>query len=120
MRARGDSVSVVNEAFHQDNAELTPESVPLWQRPMVQEIARLVLGALVLLALALGVLRPMIRNLTAQTVMPALAGAGADAGGPAVAAGTPTLAYEQQVVQAKQSGDPGSEARRAGRQDLGR
>ena len=96
---RGDNVSVVNEAFHQDNAELTPESVPLWQRPMVQDIARLALGALLLLAIALGVLRPMIRNLTAQTVTPALAGAGADEGGSA--AGAPTLAYEQQVVQAK-------------------
>jgi len=100
---RGDNVSVVNEAFHQDNTELTPESVPLWQRPMVQEIARLALGALLLLAIALGVLRPMIRNLTAQTVTPALAGAGAVEGGSgaAAAAGTPTLAYEQQVVQAK-------------------
>ena len=99
--ARGDNVSVVNEAFHQDNAVLTPETVPLWQRPMVQGIARLVLGALLLLAIALGVLRPLIRNLTAQAAAPALAGAGAAEAGPASAAGTPTLAYEQQVVQAK-------------------
>jgi len=99
--ARGDSVSVVNEAFHQDNAELKPESIPLWQRPMVQDIARLSLGALILLAIALGVLRPMIRNLTAQSTAPALAAAAAGAAAPVVAAGTPTLAYEQQVVQAK-------------------
>jgi len=99
--ARGDSVSVVNEAFHQDNTELKPESVPLWQRPMVQDIARLALGALILLAIALGVLRPMIRNLTAQAATPALATAGSAESSPAVAAGTPTLAYEQQVVQAK-------------------
>jgi flagellar M-ring protein FliF len=98
--ARGDSVSVVNEAFHQDNADLKPESTPLWQRPMVQDIARLTFGALVLLAIALGVLRPMIRNLTAQAATPALASAGA-AGAAPVAIGTPTLAYEQQVVQAK-------------------
>lgn len=99
--ARGDSVSVVNEAFHQDNAELKPETTPLWQRPMVQEIARLSLGALVLLAIALGVLRPMIRSLTAHAATPALATAGAANAAPAAAAGTPTLAYEQQVVQAK-------------------
>jgi flagellar M-ring protein FliF len=102
--ARGDNVSVVNEAFHQDNAELAPETVPLWQRPMVQDIARLGLGALLLLAIALGVLRPMIRNLTAQTVTPALAAAGdarASEAGPSVGSGAPTLAYEQQVVQAK-------------------
>ncbi|HVN98906.1 MAG TPA: flagellar basal-body MS-ring/collar protein FliF [Steroidobacteraceae bacterium] len=99
--ARGDSVSVVNEPFHQDNTELAPETVPLWQRPMVQDIARLALGALLLLAIALGVLRPLIRNLTAQAVAPALAAAGTNEAGPAVAATTPTLAYEQQVVQAK-------------------
>ncbi len=108
---RGDNVSVVNEAFHQDSSELKPESVPLWQRPMVQDITRLGLGALLLLAIALGVLRPMIRNLTAQTMTPALAGGagGHGAGGAgsapgesaAVGGGAPTLAYEQQVVQAK-------------------
>ena len=112
---RGDNVSVVNEAFHEEASDLKPETVPIWQRPMVQDIARLGLGALVLLAIALGVLRPMIRNLTAQTIVPApaLAGAGAGVSGGAVAAsgeavtaaggvhsGAP-LAYEQQVVQAK-------------------
>ena len=112
---RGDNVSVVNEAFHEEASDLKPETVPIWQRPMVQDIARLGLGALVLLAIALGVLRPMIRNLTAQTFVPApaLAGAGAGVSGGAVAAsgevvtaaggvhsGVP-LAYEQQVVQAK-------------------
>ena len=102
---RGDNVSVVNEAFHTDSSELKPESVPLWQRPMVQDVTRLALGALLLLAIALGVLRPMIRNLTAQTMTPALAGAtGRPAqaeSGSAASGGAPTLAYEQQVVQAK-------------------
>ena len=116
--ARGDSVSVVNAAFKDEHQELTPESVPLWQRPMVQDIARLVLGAVLLLAIALGVLRPLIRNLTTTTVVaggrPVLAGgegggeaveggtAGPGAGIPPVTAppGTP-LAYEQQIVQAK-------------------
>ena len=105
--ARGDNVSVVNEGFHEENAELTPEAVPLWQRPMVQDITRLALGALVLLAIALGVLRPMIRNLTAHTLASATAGTGAGAAaapGELSSAGTggaPTLAYEQQIVQAK-------------------
>ncbi|MDE2220733.1 MAG: flagellar M-ring protein FliF, partial [Gammaproteobacteria bacterium] len=109
--ARGDSVSVVNEAFHQDNTQLAPETVPLWQRPMVRDIARLALGALLLLAIALGVLRPMIRNLTAQSGVPLLAGAGGRAAAGVVAGGpdatigangvAPPLAYEQQVVQAK-------------------
>jgi flagellar M-ring protein FliF len=104
--ARGDSVSVVNEAFHADNAQLQPESVPLWQRPMVQDIARLALGALVMLAIALGILRPMIRSLTAAPV-PQLALADRHEAGVAsgelvgaAGAGQP-LAYEQQLVQAK-------------------
>ncbi len=107
---RGDSVSVVNEAFHNEQTDMKPEVVPLWQRPMVQDIARLALGALVLLAIALGILRPMIRSLTTATLTPVLAGGGqaslsaagdlsagaAGAEGPAA-----PLAYEQQIVQAK-------------------
>ena len=108
--ARGDSVSVVSEAFHAEPAELIPEAVPIWQRPMVQDIARLTLGALVLLAIALGVLRPMIRSLTASTLTPALASrvSGAPsmsgellAGGVANGGAPAPLAYEQQIVQAK-------------------
>ena len=58
--ARGDSVNVVNASFlEQEAAPIQPEVVPLWQRPMVRDITRLVLGALVLIALALGVLRPL-------------------------------------------------------------
>jgi flagellar M-ring protein FliF len=109
--ARGDSVSVVSAAFRVDAEKLMPESVPIWQKPIVQEVGRLVLGALVLLVLALGVLRPMIRNLTAQAVVPvpALAsesgGGGGNAGGDGAAmlagAGGQPLGYEQQLVQAK-------------------
>jgi flagellar M-ring protein FliF len=102
--ARGDNVSVVNAPFRTDVQTLTPESVPIWQRPMVQEGIRLALGALVLLAIALGILRPMIRNLTTPPPAPALSlsadgsvtlGAAADGGGPA------PLAFEQQLVQAR-------------------
>ncbi len=75
--ARGDSVGVVNAAFREDKQVLTPEVTPLWQKPWIQDVARLALGALVLLALALGVLRPMIRNLTAQVMVPAGGPAGA-------------------------------------------
>jgi flagellar M-ring protein FliF len=107
--ARGDNVSVVNAPFHVEENELAPENVPLWQRPMVLNIARLVLGALVLLAIALGVLRPMIRNLTTATMVAAPApaaeleapGGGAMAGEAQPAGNPATLAYEQQVVQAR-------------------
>jgi flagellar M-ring protein FliF len=96
--SRGDNVSVVNSAFRVENETLTPESVPFWQRPWLQDAVRLALGALVLLALTLGVLRPLIRNLTAQSGggTPQLAGAEG-----ATVAAAPPMALEQQIADAK-------------------
>ena len=110
--ARGDSVGVVNAAFREDKQLLTPEVTPIWQKPWVQDVARLALGALVLLALALGVLRPLVRNLTATVVTPAapaaaLAGANRAAGalsgegGAGALSAAPPLALEQQLADAK-------------------
>jgi len=104
--ARGDSVNVVNEPFLEQNEVITPQPVPLWQRPGVRDITRLVLGALVLVALALGVLRPLIRNLSSQAVGSVAVAQSEAAGvveGPSVtsAAAAPALAYEQQLVQAR-------------------
>ena len=110
--ARGDSVGVVNAAFREDKQTLVPEATPIWQKPWVQDIARLALGALVLLALALGVLRPMIRNLTAQVMTPAAGPAGAlaahggalttDGSGPAGALSAQRpMQLEQQIADAK-------------------
>jgi flagellar M-ring protein FliF len=67
-QARGDSVSVVNASF---KGELKPEDVqeepiPLWERPLVRDIAKLAAGLIVLLVLVLMVLRPLIRGLLAQ------------------------------------------------------
>jgi flagellar M-ring protein FliF len=106
---RGDNVSVVNAAFRDETQTLVPEAVPIWQKPWLQDAVRLTLGALVLLALALGVLRPLVRNLTAQTLVPANAALTADgdaasisaSGAAAAGLGAQPLAFEQQVVQAK-------------------
>jgi flagellar M-ring protein FliF len=102
-QARGDSVNVVNQPFMQQNEAVTPQAVPLWQRPGVRDATRLVLGALVLIALALGVLRPLMKNLTTQLLAaPQMGAAGSAADGRT--AGSPPaqqLAYEQQVVQAR-------------------
>jgi len=109
--ARGDSVNVVNAAFRDESVTLTPESIPVWQRPWVMYAVRLGLGAIVLLVLALGVLRPLLRNLTATPVgAVTLAGAApltidavAGGAGPGTAAGATgqPLAFEQQIVQAR-------------------
>jgi flagellar M-ring protein FliF len=105
--SRGDSVNVVNQPFLPLVTEtLKPEVIPLWQRPWVRDVARLILGALVLVALALGVLRPLIKNLSAHTLSPApeLLPAGAraqDERSAPPASPSQSLAYEQQLVQAR-------------------
>jgi flagellar M-ring protein FliF len=108
QEARGDSVNVVNQPFLPQLTEtLKPEVIPLWQRPWVRDVARLVLGALVLVALALGVLRPLIKNLSTPALSaaaPELLAAGGHAQEErptvALAPGQP-LAYEQQLMQAR-------------------
>ena len=104
---RGDNVSVVNAPFRIESQTLTPEAVPIWQRPIVQDGVRMGLGALVLLAIALGILRPLIKNLTAQlpasTLMVSADGSvamGAASDGGAASAQAP-LQFEQQLVQAR-------------------
>jgi flagellar M-ring protein FliF len=105
--ARGDSVNVVNQPFLPQVAEIIkPELVPLWQRPWLRDVVRLVLGALVLVALALGVLRPLIKNLSshALSAAPELLPAGSrgqDERPTVTSAPGQPLAYEQQLVQAR-------------------
>lgn len=68
---RGDSVSVINAPFHvEPDAEAAPPP-PLWQQPAIREIGKQVLGALVLLVLALSVVRPLLRSLVSMTPAPA-------------------------------------------------
>lgn len=106
--ARGDSVSVVNVAFKAEvlPEEIKPDDIPLWERPLVRDIAKLLAGLIVLLTLVLSVLRPLVRGLlasprpafnpqvSANVVTPALAGgAAAVAGGP--------MDYDAQIAQAR-------------------
>lgn len=60
--ARGDTVSVMNAPFVRETAE--PGDAPhWWEDPRVQDALRLVLGAVVVLALLFGVLRPALRQI---------------------------------------------------------
>ena len=103
-QARGDSVNVVNASF---KGELTPEEVqeepiPLWERPLVRDIAKLLAGLIVLLVLVLMVLRPLIRGLLASPRL-AYAPAALPTGQgslPQQAAGPP-LDYDGQISQAR-------------------
>lgn len=113
---RGDSVSVINAPFHvEPDVEALPPP-PLWQQPAIREIGKQVLGAIVLLVLALSVLRPLLRSLVSLT--PAASGAasaflagaeqvdGGDGrhvamGGPGALPALPKVGFEQKVGLAK-------------------
>jgi flagellar M-ring protein FliF len=112
---RGDSVNVVNSAFREEAVEPAGEmeQVPLWQQPMMRDIAKLVAGMIVLLVLVLAVLRPLTRGLLSNGRVALAAPAQGESGGapgpggagPArVTNGTgqqAPLAYEQQLAQAR-------------------
>ncbi|MEO8466677.1 MAG: flagellar basal-body MS-ring/collar protein FliF [Gammaproteobacteria bacterium] len=69
---RGDTISVVNSAFQQAPPVAAAPATPMWQNPQIWSIARQVLGALLVLALAYFVLRPMMQMLTRpQAIAPA-------------------------------------------------
>jgi flagellar M-ring protein FliF len=62
--ARGDTISVVNSAFQPIAALATPDPPAFYENPAIWSIARQVLGAALVLALAYFVLRPMMQVLT--------------------------------------------------------
>ena len=106
-QARGDSVNVVNASF---KGELTPEEVqqdpiPLWERPLVRDIAKLLAGLIVLLVLVLMVLRPLIRGLLASPRIAYAPTAALPAGQgslpPGQGAAGPPLDYDGQISQAR-------------------
>ena len=102
-QARGDSVNVVNASF---KGELTPEEVqqdpiPLWERPLIRDIAKLLAGLIVVLVIVLMVLRPLIRGLLASPRI-AYAPAALPAGqGSLPQSAGPLLDYDGQISQAR-------------------
>jgi flagellar M-ring protein FliF len=74
---RGDSVSVVNEAFSEtpvDNDD-APVTESFWQRPGMLDLIKQGAGILIAVLIAFGLLRPLLKGvLRAPEPMPALAG----------------------------------------------
>jgi flagellar M-ring protein FliF len=112
---RGDRVSVVNQSFLPEKAVEEGEavSIPLWERPMVLTFAKLGAGLVALLLLLIMVVKPLLRSLSSvaravvenpTAVLPA-GGAMAGEGGAATASGagrpSASMAYEQQIAQAR-------------------
>lgn len=121
--ARGDSVSVMNAPFVREASPDVDDALPIWQQPSMQNYLRLGVGALAVLALLFGVLRPTLRQLvTPRPALPApvvqasvdgpalLAAVPAAAGGRAMPApeSAPASPYEERlrVARAAVSDDP--------------
>lgn len=108
--ARGDTVVVVGAAFRPVAPLEAVEGPPIWEKPMVREILKQVLGAALALALVFGVVRPMLRSVvggggTGSGQLLA-GGAGVAAAGGATPLGGATAAiappnYEEKVAAAK-------------------
>jgi flagellar M-ring protein FliF len=62
---RGDSVSVVNQSFRGETKpeDIVPDKIPLWEQPLMRDVAKLLVGLIALLVLVFSVLRPMLRSL---------------------------------------------------------
>ncbi len=106
-QARGDSVNVVNASFKGELApeEVTADEIPLWERPLIRDVAKLLAGLIVLLVLVLMVLRPLIKSLLATpriAYAPAALPGGAQSSLPGgQAASGPPLDYDGQISQAR-------------------
>jgi flagellar M-ring protein FliF len=68
--ARGDTIEVTQAPFRALPQGTPVDESPIWENPLVMDIARLILGAIVALGLGFGLVRPMFKGL--------LANAGAD------------------------------------------
>src|SRR6185369_3001433 len=63
---RGDSVSVVNQSFLTETP--VKEEIlktPIWQNPLVRDLAKVLAGLVILVLLLLLVVKPLVRGLTA-------------------------------------------------------
>jgi flagellar M-ring protein FliF len=74
---RGDSVSVINQPFHQNPVDEKLPQEPFWQRPGMMDLIKQGVGVLIALIVGFVFLRPMLKGLLkgpAPAMQPALAG----------------------------------------------
>ena len=77
--ARGDTVVIMSEAFLAVDEVAEAEPPAIWEKPFVQDAIKQGLGAILVLAIAFGVLRPMLRGVV--TASPVVSGEYFPAGG---------------------------------------
>ena len=110
--ARGDTVVVLGEKFLRSEVAEEVEPPAFWENPVLRDTLKQVLGALIVLAIAFGIVRPMLRTVLANQSPAALAGEYIGGGGnmpvPAGAtrlasAGGPagSVSFDEKVAAAK-------------------
>ncbi len=106
--ARGDTVNVVNSSFAGVAAipEGELETVPFWEKAWVQDLAKLLGGVIVLFVIIFSVLKPLTKGLLTQARQSPQLLSAVSGGSNLIAGGGPggegqSLAYEQQVAQAR-------------------
>lgn len=100
--SRGDSVNVVNASFLEPDEVPVASDVPMWQQPLLRDVARLLLGAVVLIVLLLLVVRPLLKSLVAPVRGGPLQVGATLATAPGGGAAAPAaIGYEQQLAQAR-------------------
>src|SRR5271169_5859647 len=62
--ARGDQLNVMSQAFKSSTPSGPVDGLPLWEQPWVTQLAKQIVGAVLLLVVAFLVLRPLMKSLT--------------------------------------------------------
>lgn len=109
--ARGDTVVVVNAAFRSVPELIAAEEPPFWEKPILRDSIKQVVGVLLILILAFGLVRPMLRGLVASNMTSSaqyIATGGTSSasltGAPNMAGANPAIApagYDEKIAAAK-------------------
>ncbi len=110
--ARGDTVVVLSEAFIRVEVSAAPEPPAFWEKPVMRDSLKQIIGATLVLAIAFGVVRPMLRGVMSSNASLAISGEylGSGQGMPmpsmgsqfaAAATSIPPPSYDEKVAAAK-------------------
>jgi flagellar M-ring protein FliF len=102
---RGDSVSVVNSSFHpiDEVAQEPMQTIPLWEKPIIRDVAKILAGLIVVVLLIMQVIRPMMKSLMAPRANNMYADAQLQPMQMLSASGQVAVNYEQQIENARNS-----------------